>query len=656
MSYLDELNSEQKKAVLHKNGPLLILAGAGAGKTRVITYRILHLIKNGVNPENILAVTFTNKAAKEMQTRILKLLRNDRELNLPVSFDSQPFIRTFHSLGVHILRENFRELDLPKHFSIIDKNDSQKIIKDILKKIDLDPKQFEPKKILAIISRQKSNFKTFSYHSEQIGNEHFLQIINRVWQKYEQILKQEKSLDFDDLLLKTALLLSKNQKILTNYQNKWQYIHVDEYQDTNKVQYKIVKLLSGETPNICVVGDGDQNIYSWRGANIKNILNFEKDFKNSRTILLEQNYRSTQNILTVANEIIAKNQLRKEKNLFTKNKEGEKIGVYSAYNESEEANFVAQRCSDLIKHEETPPQEIAVLYRTNFQSRVLEEAFLNNNVPYQVLGTKFFERKEIKDIVAFIKSALNSDDLTSFKRIVNIPSRGIGKVTLAKIFSHKENELGPLVKEKIINLRNLLNKIKIASQTEKPSNLIKFIIRETGLESKLKNGTEEDLERLANMKEFVSLALKYDKITIGEGIEKLLEDYALASDQDQLEEKTQAVKLMTVHASKGLEFNYIFIVGLEDGLFPSKINDEKNQERREEERRLFYVALTRARKKIFLSYASSRTIFGSHKTNIVSEFITDIEENLLENENSNFQNDASFDDPTFNSDKVEYLE
>lgn len=657
MSYLDKLNPEQRKAVLHENGPLLILAGAGAGKTRVITYRILHLIKNGVAPENILAVTFTNKAAKEMQTRVAELLQKDRELNSPISFNEQPFIRTFHSLGVHILRENFKALDIPKHFSILDKSDSQKIIKDVLKEIGLDPKQFEPKKILAIISRQKGSFKTLAHYSAQVGNEYLSQVVNQVWQKYEQVLKQEKALDFDDLLLKTALLLEKNKEILTNYQNKWQYIHIDEYQDTNQVQYKIAQLLSEKNRNLCVVGDADQNIYSWRGANIKNILNFEKDFKNSVTILLEQNYRSTQNILTAANEIIAKNQLRKEKNLFTKNQEGEKIGVYTAFNEVEEANFIAQRCYELINHEKISPQEIAVLYRTNFQSRVLEEAFLNKNIPYQILGTKFFERKEIKDLVAFIKSALNTDDLTSLKRIANIPPRGIGKTTLAKIFSHKEDELSALMKEKIAKLRTLLNKIKEVSQKDKPSNLIKFIIKETGLENKLKNGTEEDLEHLANMREFVSLALKYDHLSKGEGVEELLEDYALASDQDQLEEKTSAVKLMTVHASKGLEFDYVFITGLEDGLFPSKIDNSKNQDKNEEERRLFYVALTRARKKLFLSYAFSRTIFGSRKTNTVSEFITDIEENLLEDENLDFQG-LTKNNPhcSGKSDKIEYLE
>ncbi|MEA2112701.1 MAG: UvrD-helicase domain-containing protein [Patescibacteria group bacterium] len=650
MSYLDELNPEQKEAVLHEKGPLLILAGAGAGKTRAITYRILHLIKQGISPENILAVTFTNKAAKEMQTRILKLLQNDKELNLPISFERQPFIRTFHSLGVFILRENFKKLDIPKHFSILDKSDSQRIVKRVLKEFDLDPKQFEPKKIISVISRQKGNFKTVDDYSGGDSNEYFAQIVYKVWKKYEEILQQEKALDFDDLLLKTALLLQKDKEVLNYYQDRWYYVHVDEYQDTNKVQYQIAKLLSQKQQNICVVGDGDQNIYSWRGANIKNILNFEKDFKNSKTILLEQNYRSTQNILGAANKVIAKNKLRKDKNLFTKNEAGEKLGTYYAFSENDEAIFIAQRCSDLIKHKQISPKEIAVLYRTNFQSRVLEEAFLNAKIPYQVLGTKFFDRKEIKDIIAFIKASLNSDDLTSLNRIINVPPRGIGKVTVAKIFSNKEDELSPKMRDKIANLRALLSKIKKFSLEEKTSDLIKFIIKESGLSDKLKNGTEEDLERLANMKEFVTLALKYDKFDKGEGLEKFLEDYALASDQDQLEEKTNAVRLMTVHASKGLEFDYVFISGLEDGLFPSKIDNDKSPDKGEEERRLFYVALTRARKKLFLSYTASRTIFGSRKSNTVSEFVTDISEELLEDESPHSQSNSQ------ETDKIEYLE
>ncbi|MCK4386581.1 MAG: UvrD-helicase domain-containing protein [Candidatus Pacebacteria bacterium] len=650
MSYLDKLNPAQKQAVLHKNGPLLILAGAGAGKTRVIAYRILRLIKEGLAPENILAVTFTNKAAKEMQERVGRLLRKDKELNLPVSFESPPFIRTFHSLGVHILRENFDIAGIPKYFSIFDKNDSQKIIKSILPSLNLDPKQFEPKKILGIISRQKGDFTTVSDYAETIGTEYFPGIVATVWQKYEQILAKEKALDFDDLILRTALLLNENKQILNHYQNKWRYLHIDEYQDTNRVQYKIAKFLSQKHKNICVVGDADQNIYSWRGANIKNILNFEKDFPNSQTILLEENYRSTQNILAAANEIIIKNDLRKDKNLWTKNEAGEKVGLYSASDEADEAGFIAQKAGELIS-DGASPKEIAVLYRTNFQSRILEEAFLTSGVPYQVLGTKFFERKEIKDILAFIKSALNPDSLNNLKRIINTPPRGIGKVSVAKIFANKENELSPATQIKVKNFWNILNEIKKVALNKKPSTLIKFVIAKSGFEDKLKNGNEDDLERLANLQELVSLALKYDKLSKPEGVEKMLEETALASDQDQMDKKTNMVRLMTIHASKGLEFDYVFISGLEDGLFPSKLDAKPTQDRQEEERRLFYVALTRARQKLFLSYSSLRTIFGSRRTNIISEFITDINDNLLEEENQNFQPDTPL-----NSEKIEYLE
>ncbi len=663
MSYLDELNSEQKKAVLHKTGPLLILAGAGAGKTRAITYRILHLIKEGITPENILAVTFTNKAAKEMRERVIELIKEDKELNLPISFQNQPFVKTFHSLGVHILRENFKEAGIPKNFSILDKNDSQKIIKDIIISLDLDPKQYEPKKILGVISRYKGKFITISdfenkiSNSSQYGNELLLKIVASVWKKYEVRLQKESSLDFDDLLLKTALLLKQNKEILTKYQNRWQQIHIDEYQDTNKVQYKIAQLLSKKHKNICVVGDADQNIYSWRGANIQNILNFEKDFKKAQTILLEENYRSTQNILGAANQIIKKNTKRQEKNLFTKNTEGEKIGVYLAYNEENEANFIAQKSKTLIEDKKISPKEIAVLYRTNFQSRILEEAFLNANVPYQVLGTKFFERKEIKDIIAYIKVSLNPNDLTSLKRTINTPTRGIGKVTLIKITTGKENELSPKIKLKVQNYRDILARIQEKTKTLKPSDLIKFVISESGLAEQYKSkGTEDDLERLSNMKELVSLAIKYDKLPLEESIEKLLEEVALASDQDDPpaggeDKNTGAVKLMTVHAAKGLEFDYVFISGLEDGLFPSKMMGENSTNKNEEERRLFYVALTRARKKLFLSYTSTRTIFGSRRTNTVSEFVTDIDENLLEYTDAGSDSLSQDDD-----EKIEYLE
>jgi len=1000
MKHLEQLNDEQKEAVLHKDGPLLIIAGAGAGKTKTITHRILNLIKNGVDPKNILAVTFTNKAAKEMQERILKLIKEDSELNLPISFSERPNMSTFHSLGVQILRENHAKFELKKHFSILDQNDSLSLIKEALKKLELDPKQFEPKRISGTISRQKGDLIDAQSYAKNAGNEYFPKIVASVWLEYEKLLSKNGGLDFDDLILKTVQLLEKNKDIRDYYQKKWQFIHVDEYQDTNVSQYRLSQLLAGPNKNICVVGDMDQclpsdtqistpngskkisnikkgddilsaagdghvciakvervksrkyegklidiktksgaklsmtpnhilfsnfslnktvfytylmykknmgyrvgvvqgirqqtkeknsigfivrsnqeksdkmwvlkisdkredaqyweyffafkygiptavfhtngrkmtldqrlinklyksiptqnraeqlfidtgisheyphyipqgttrgnanngrinirltmfsdkrrseicpwglsrvsinttsvalknklikngfrvrkgknkdwrleitrldyeeaekitrqiteidnnmnivktalltngkrfmfqpagnlhksmniaclkngkiyedeiievkekkykgnvydidiskthnyiadavivhnSIYSWRGADFKNILNFEKDYPNTKVILLEENYRSTANILTAANDIIKKNKERKEKNLFTKKKGGEKIGLFQSYDENEESSFVAQKSKELIKSG-VSPKDIAVLYRANFQSRALEEAFLTQDVPYQVLGVKFFERKEVKDILSFLRASLNPDSMADVKRIINVPPRGIGKVTLLKIFAGQEQTLSPSMQKKVADFKNMLNQIKDKACNKKISETIKFVMKITGIENLLKKGTEEDQERLENIKELVTLATKYDILSPEEGVQKLLEDASLASDQDSLhikkENENNAVRLMTVHASKGLEFPFVFITGLEDGLFPhSGFGDSNKNERGEEERRLFYVALTRAEKKAYLTYTSIRTVFGMKQVNMPSEFIADIDDELLESE------------------------
>ncbi len=611
---MHELNPKQKEAVEHKNGPLLIFAGAGAGKTKTITSRILHLINNGVNPHHILAITFTNKAAKEMRER------------LPHFTHERPMISTFHALGVHILKENSREIGLTRHFAIFDKSDSQKAVKDVIQNLGLDPKQHEPGKYLAIISREKGNLNTVEDFLQKGQND----LVGQVWSGYERKLREEKALDFDDLLLKTYKLLKNKPEILERYQNLWQYIHIDEYQDTNQVQYMMAKLIAAKHRNICVVGDIDQNIYSWRGADIKNILNFEKDYPEAKVILLEENYRSTQNILTVANDIIKKNKNRVDKNLFTKNPEGDKLTLYCGFNENEEAHFIANKSKELIESG-VSPREIAVLYRANFQSRAIEEAFLTKSVPYQVLGTKFFDRKEVKDVIAFIRGSLNPDSLTDIKRIINVPARGLGKVTILKIFAGQKDDLPGATKAKVDAFYKLLEKIAKFALENKPSEVVKFVILESGLERELKDGNDEDKERLENMKELATLAVKYDHLPTGEGIEKLLEEAALASDQDSLEKNEEAVKLMTVHASKGLEFDYVFITGLEEGLFPhERINSNSEKHDEEEERRLFYVAITRARKKLFLTYANSRTIFGSTQMTIPSQFLNDISEDYLE--------------------------
>jgi len=1004
-----ELNDAQKKAVETTEGPLLVLAGAGAGKTKTITYRILNLIQKGVAPENILAVTFTNKAAKEMGERVEKLLAKSLELNRPVSINSKPFVATFHGLGAFIIKENFQEAGVKKHFSIYDREDSKRITKAALLKNNYDPKQFEPGKILAIISREKGNFVTATEYFERAGHEYFGGIVAKVWQDYEMDLKKENALDFDDLLLVAAKLLQK-EEIRKFYSNKWKYIHIDEYQDTNKVQYQIAEAIARDHQNICAVGDVDQClvsgtkikmadgklkpienikkgelilsnygsgdfrpaqitqkkerqfkgelikietsdgktltstsdhthfagyqlgktpqlyfnylmykrgfgwrigttqvhtkgqrkpvigfiqrsnqehadatwiiathktsnesriqeyifslkyqiptlpfvprkglsiggyihdknsikkifssfdteksalklladiglsrdyphhypqssnsnrrninvilcadrrgqtpmhrisihgndkegkrilensnfsvrsaksntknwrvetshsdygkaclmavkiaslfdnskiimearlggmkknirdgnslpclpassimpgmalftengydivskiyripnskikvfdldiekthnfiangilthncIYGWRGAHIKNILNFEKDYKNSKLVTLEENYRSTKTILEVANRIIEKNKLRMERKLTTQNGVGDKIGIFEALTENHEAQFIVEKAKELQKNG-AKLSEIAVLYRANFQSRVLEEEFLAKDVPYQVLGTRFFERKEIKDILAFLRFCLNPESISDLKRIINVPPRGIGKTTLLKIVEGKEESLPAGMKIKMNSFRALLRNIKDFALENPPSKTILFIAKVVGLNENLEK-TDEGLERIENIKELAVLASRYDKMFSKNeeldngnnweaGIEKLLEDTSLISDQDGDKEEKDGVRLMTVHASKGLEFTYVFITGLEEGLFPHDRNQDDNvsEEEAEEERRLFYVAITRAKKKLFLSYAQTRTIFGSRGSNIPSEFVLEIPDEYLEQE------------------------
>lgn len=1017
MHYLDGLNERQKEAVMHTKGPLLIVAGAGAGKTRVITHRILHLIKQGVAPESILAITFTNKAAREMRERVHRLISKDSSISdfqLSTFNLKLPWLGTFHSLGVHILRENSQRLGLAKRFTIFDRGDSIHAVKEAIKETDLDPKSFEPGKILGAISREKGKMVTCEMFKERVGGEYFPGIVAEVWEKYEMTLKKEKALDFDDLLLKTALLLEKEPAVRAHYQKLWRYIHIDEYQDTNHVQYMIAKLLAEDHKNIAVVGDGDQCflpgtcittstgikkiseihagelitsaagngsvcgakvdkvrikkydgetveittesgkiiictpqhilfanlvltenkfyvylmyrrdkgfrvgmakslrqnghgqdaigllvrcnqekadkmwvlkvcdskrealyfetyiatsyglptlvfltggrkmaieqedidalfnavdtrervqklfkdtglhfdyphyfpqgttqsntarerinvrltlfgdrrksvvhpwgmsrvsinttdvafkriletsgfptrkgkrndwrleiarldygeaeriashlsslkpnttavrtafltrkhrmlfhpasniipgmtlavlkdgevvgekvisvnrksykgevydldianvhnyiandivvhncIYSWRGASMRNLLGFEKDFPNAKTVLLEENYRSTQTILTVANRVIKKNKLRIEKTLFTKNGEGEKVGLFTAYDEAHEASFIAKRSKQLIG-EGVSPAEIAVLFRANFQSRALEEAFLREEVPYQVLGVRFFERKEIKDILAYVRAAEtaspeanaggkigNLAGFSDIQRIINVPPRGIGKVTLLKIFAGKEEGLPPAMRGKIHSFRKLLTTLREKLGTLPLSEAIKWIVVASGIEAELKKGGAEDEERLENIKELVTFATRYDHLPNGEtreaNVDKFLSDVALQSDQDELKDEKPSVRLMTVHSSKGLEFEFVFVAGLEEGLFPHERMDEmQNEGAKEEERRLFYVALTRAKKKVFLTYAGVRTIFGSRQVTVPSEFIFDIDEEFLQAEN-----------------------
>lgn len=629
--HLQGLNAAQKQAVETTEGPLLVLAGAGSGKTRVITHRIVHLIEKGTAPHNILAVTFTNKAAKEMRERVQNLI-HEHFGAARAGFDSLPTVTTFHALGVRILREHHEVLGLRRHFVIFDRSDSNKAIKRGLEKAGYDPKQFEPRKILSIISKAKGDAQTrldfldgARSYPEQVAAE--------VWEHYDAALREEHALDFDDLLLKTVNLLKSHPDVLEGYRERFKYIHIDEYQDTNKVQYEIARLIAGDAHNICVVGDVDQSIYSWRGANISNILQFEKHFRDTTTIFLEENYRSTQTIITASNDVIEKNFNRPPKKVFTNNHEGEPIELYVGMSGSDEAEHVALKAKELIKSGASP-SHIAVLYRTNFQSRVLEEAFLNYSVPYQLLGTKFFERREVKDVLSYLRLAMNPDSTSDLARVINEPARGIGKVTLLKLLEGKREELKGATREKVALFDALITDIAATAREKKLSDTFKFIMKRTGIEEALKKDGEEGLERIENLRELVSLATKYDGEEPETAIEMLLEEAALQSDQDEIKAKEEqdAVRLMTVHAAKGLEFPYVFITGLEQGLFPhERLSDEKIDD--EEERRLFYVALTRAEKKVFLSFAHMRTIFGSQRINAPSQFLSDIREELIEHAN-----------------------
>jgi len=630
---ITHLNTPQKEAVFHKEGPLLVIAGAGAGKTRVITHRITSLINSGIDPSRILAVTFTNKAAQEMRDRVKTLLTKNSSYMPPDTEYQIPFIGTFHALGVRILRERGSAIGVNQRFIIKDKQDSRALMKKAMREAEINSEQFDVRRIQGVISKEKGNLTTLEKYEGGAMGEFFPELVVSVWQRYEAFLEKERALDFDDLLLKTHLLLSLEKDVREYYQNRWHYIHIDEYQDTNHAQYIISKVLAGEKKNICAVGDGDQCIYGWRGARMRNLLRFEKDYPNTKIIFLEENYRSTKTILGAANHVIEKNTERFPKRLFTQKGAGDLISLYIAPNHKDEALYIAEKVQKLFKGG-TILRDIAILYRTNFQSRILEESFLSLGVPYQVLGTRFFERKEVRDMLSFIRVAQNRESISDMARVVNIPPRGIGKVTIAKMFTNGATSLSPSMRQKVDSLYTLLQKINNASKKIPPSALLKYILKETGLDEHLKKEGDEGFERLENIKELVTLASRYDTLPQEEALEKFLEDAALASDQDTLIQKSEGVKLMTVHAAKGLEFPYVFIAGLEQGLFPHERSYKDagrfNNETGEEERRLFYVALTRAQKKIFLSCAEIRAIFGSLQINVPSEFIGDIPEKLIE--------------------------
>ncbi|MDO8481903.1 MAG: 3'-5' exonuclease [bacterium] len=614
MEYLKGINEAQKQAVLHKEGPLLIVAGAGAGKTKTITHRIAHLIESGVPARTVLAVTFTNKAAGEMRERIAHLLEGRP--------GTTPLVATFHSLGVRILREFHKEAGIERGFSIWDQDDSTRAVKNILKQLGTE--EWTPRQILAGISREKGAGKLVRDYREHAGNRRE-QLVALAWERYEQALAEESALDFDDLLVRTLGLLRESPETLSLLQNRWHYLTIDEYQDTSSVQYEMIRLLSGERHNLCVVGDLDQCIYTWRQAEIENLLSFERVFPNVKVVRLEQNYRSTRTILAAANSVIEKNKNRIPKTLFSENDTGEPITLYGASNERDEAWFVVEQSAHLMERK-VPANEIAVLYRENAQSRVLEEAMLHAGLPYRVLGTRFFERREVKDVLSYLRAALNPKSISDLRRIVGVPPRGIGKITLEKML-HGEN-LGA-AGAKVRAFQESLAKIRSAVGMLPASEAVRFCIEESGIQKMFDKKTEEGRERLGNVRELANLAAKYESDEPPSGIERILEEAALQSEQDQLDmdKDKSGISLMTVHAAKGLEFDAVFIVGLEQGLFPSLRNDQDRDP--EEERRLFYVALTRARKHLYLTYAYERTKYGAREGALPSEFLSDIDERLF---------------------------
>jgi len=627
--YLAGLNERQQEAAAHGAGPLLIVAGAGAGKTKTITHRIARLIAEGVPTREILAVTFTNKAAGEMRERVR---------NLVPATQGTPLIATFHALGVRLLREFHAEAGLPRAFSIWDRDDSIRAVKKALESLGIEQ---PPRSILGAISSKKGDgMSVEEFASETKG--HRDRLVAQAWEVYEKNLREEEALDFDDLLSRTLRLLRDNSRVRSLLQNRWRYITIDEYQDTNASQYEIARLLAGEQKNICVVGDLDQAIYTWRQARLENLLEFEKVFPGTKVVTLEQNYRSTRTILSAAGSVIEKNRRRKPKNLYTDRGTGDPIIIYEAGNEVDEAWFVATIARQLIE-DGTAPKEIAVLYRENFQSRALEEAMLHAGLPYRVLGTRFFQRKEVKDVLSYLRAAVNPKSRGDIARIIGVPPRGIGKVTLDKMLLGQDGALGAAARGKVAMFREIIVKIKKGIDVLPASEAVAHAIEVSGMEALYKKSDDPSSalgssgqERLENMGELVNFAAKFDNDAPPSGIEKLLEEAALQSDQDQLEDSLNAVSLMTVHASKGLEFDVVFITGLEQGLFPTiRVNDpplsgESGGRDPEEERRLFYVALTRARERLYLVHARERMKYGSREYASGSEFLDDIDARLVE--------------------------
>lgn len=625
MNYLNGLNDRQKEAVSHINGPCLVIAGAGSGKTKVLTTRIANLIDSGIPSYNILAITFTNKAAKEMHERLEKLVP-----------DNNAFVGTFHALGVRIIRENAPLLGLDRSFSIVDSDDVLSIIKKIIKDNGYDPKLTTP----AYIRNKISNIKNEMLTSDDIAkfyNTPQDKVAEKVYYEYIDVLRKNNSVDFDDLLRLPVKLFMENKDILESYQDRFKYILIDEYQDTNEVQYKLSKLLARKYQNIFIVGDPDQSIYMFRGANFRNILNFEKDYKNAKVIPLEENYRSTKYILDAANSVIRNNKERKEKNLWSSNGEGTKTKYLRAYDGKHEIQLVLDEIKKLLE-EGYKKSEISVLYRTNAQARLVEEMFLKANMPYKVVGSYYFySRKEIKDLICYLRLILNNDDEISLRRVINVPKRGIGEATIAKLEAEAK-EQNTSIFQVISKGKEQVFKELILHLTEESENLtltelIDLILDETGMRSEyIADKTLESDLRLEYLEEFKSITKTFENRTGSESLADFLEEISLIADISEHQDDEDVVTLMTIHSAKGLEFEVVFLIGMEDGIFPHQ-NSFCEEGGLEEERRLCYVGITRAKRKLYISNAKRRMLYGKDVINPPSRFIKEIAPDLLEIEN-----------------------
>lgn len=639
MDFTKGLNDKQKEAVLHTEGPLLILAGAGSGKTRVLTHRIAHLVENkGIKPWAILAITFTNKAAREMKERIGNLI--------PPDAVSEMWVSTFHSMCVRILRRYAERLGYSRYFTIYDTADQKALIKDTLKALDISEKNFPIGAVMGAISSYKNKLETPNLAKMNAGEDYRLKQMAKIYEAYQKKLKENNSMDFDDLLVNTYLLFKDHIDALDYYQNKFQYILVDEYQDTNGAQYKLVEMLAQKHQNLCVVGDDDQSIYGWRGADISNILGFEQDFRNATVIKLEQNYRSTKNILDAANSVVAHNRSRKAKKLWTESEAGEGISIVPTINEYKEAEIISSCIVDSIEKGERDYKDFAILYRTNAQSRVLEEKLITASIPYRLLGgVRFYERKEIKDLVSYLKVICNSKDDIAIKRIINVPKRGIGAASIASISDYAERnnmdflEAAKLCKEmgilgagpsqKVLAFTALIEDLQQIAEENDVKLLLDEILERTEFRNHIRVTEGETAEdRLGNIDELVSKTIHYMETAENPSLGEFLEEVALVADVDNYDENSNSVVLMTLHSAKGLEFPVVFMPGLEEGLFPSYMSLTEGDDKVEEERRLCYVGITRAREKLFILYADQRTMFGRTQYSSPSRFVRELPREL----------------------------